>query len=149
MNLRIELVDTKRTLELRHRILKPHLPFENTLNPGDDASTTFHFALFKQYQLISIATFIHESHTNLHAGFPYRLRGMATDHDFQNKGFGQQLLNYAHYFLTQKGCDLIWCNARQNAFSFYQRLGYQSIGELFEITHIGPHKVMYKRLSTR
>lgn len=149
MSTKIELVKNVETLHLRQKVLKPQLPFEKCVNPGDDLASTLHFGLFKNTSLISIATFLHESHPEFCSGFPYRLRGMATDFDFQKKGHGAKLIQHAQIYLAKKGCDFIWCNARETAFPFYKTLGFQFYGDIFDIPGIGPHKVMYKRLSVR
>ena len=36
----------------------------------------------------------------------------------------------------------MWCNARKGAVWFYQRLGFVTVSEEFEIAPIGPHYVM-------
>lgn len=147
--LKIRAITTRETLSLRKSVLKPFLSEEECVNPGDDLPTTFHFGLFLNDQLASIATFIQEAHPDFPAKWPYRLRGMATDSTFHNMGFGTALLRHCMEQLELKGCDFLWFNARIKAFSFYEKLGCQFYGPLFEIKDIGPHKVMYKHLIPR
>lgn len=151
LNLLLEIrrISTTETLHLRQRVLKPFLLPEQCLNEGDDLPTTYHFGLFYDNRIVTNATFLFESHPQLSAGFPYRLRGMATDSAYQGKGFGQKVLTYGVEFLRLKRCDLIWFNARESAFRFYEKLGFLHHGPLFEINGIGPHKVMYKPLIHR
>lgn len=145
----IRKISTAETLDLRQRVLKPFLSKDECINPGDDLITTKHFGLFHECKLICIATFILEPHPSLSSGFPYRLRGMATDEKYRGQGFGQILLRYGVEYLRQKRCDLVWFNARIKAFPFYEKQGYQYFGPLFEMKDIGPHKVMYKPLIPR
>ncbi len=98
---------------------------------------------------MTVATFYVEAHHLLHAGNPYRLRGMATDTNFQGQGYGEKVILKAFEVLGSKRCDLLWCNARLRAIPFYTKLGFQAVGEVFEIEGIGPHKVMYKRFNPR
>lgn len=151
MSLQYEVrqITTADTLSLRQRVLKPFLRVEECVNPGDDLVTTFHYGLFHAAKLVSVETFLLESHPEFSAGCPYRLRGMATDSLYRGQGFGQKLLRYGVENLRQKGCDLIWFNARIKAFSFYEKLGFAPHGPLFEMKDIGLHKVMYKHLIPR
>ncbi|MGE5084713.1 MAG: GNAT family N-acetyltransferase [Bacillota bacterium] len=145
----IQKITTQQTLPLRKKVLKPFLSEEECVNPGDDLSTTFHFGLFVAGEIVSIATFIQESHSEFSAEYPYRLRGMATDQSHSGQGYGKALLSYGVEFLKGKGCDLLWFNARQSAFPFYEKLTFYYHGPLFEMKDIGPHKVMYKTLIPR
>lgn len=145
----IKIITTAETLPIRQRVLKPHLSADACVNPGDDLPTTFHFGLFLQGQLVSVATFLQESHPDFNSGHPYRLRGMATDDNYRGQGLGQKLVRFGVEFLKERRCDLIWFNARIKAFPFYERMGYAYHGSLFDIQDIGPHKVMYKHLIPR
>ena len=145
----VKKITTEETLLLRKNVLKPFLTAEQCRNPGDDDPTTFHLGLFHAKKLISVATFIQESYRDFPAGFPYRLRGMATDPAYRKQGFGQKLLHHGLEHLRQKRCDLLWCNAREKAFPFYEKIVFKYHGPLFEMKDIGPHKVMYKILIPR
>ena len=142
-------ISSREVLTLRHRILKPHLSLEECLLPEDDLKTTFHLGIFYCEKLVTIATFMLQSHAHFSAGFPYRLRGMATDDKYRGQGFGTLALQNGVTLLKQMHCDFLWFNARRNAFEFYEKLGFQASGPVFEISGIGPHKVMYKPLFPR
>ena len=76
-----------------------------------------------------------------------RLRGIATLHAFQKKGFGSQLMIEVEKRLIKlKKIRLIWLNARTSAKSFYQNLGYETMGKTFNVQGIGVHQFMYKKL---
>ncbi len=143
----IERITTAQTLPLRQKVLKPFLQESECINPGDDLQTTFHFGLVSNDKILSIATFLKEDSPEIPAVFSYRLRGMATDSEFQGQGCGRLVLLGGIERLQKLNCDLIWCNARENAFHFYEKLGFTFHGPMFEIKDIGPHKVMYKRLT--
>jgi hypothetical protein len=40
---------------------------------------------------------------------------------------------------------LIWFNARVEAVGFYEKMGYQKTGNLFEIPDVGVHILMFKK----
>lgn len=137
------------TLPLRQKILKPFATLVQCQYPEDDFETTFHFALRQNNEIKGIATFIQQGHPEFSADLPYRLRGMAIDKELQGQGLGKKLLAHGVDFLVARHCDLIWFNARETAFPFYQSLGFILHGPLFELPGIGPHKVMYKRFKNR
>lgn len=145
----IRLISADETLRLRQRVLRPYLRESDCFYPEDKLITTFHTGLFHSQRLVSIATYMLESSPHFAAGFPYRLRGMATDESYRSQGLGGRLLRYGIEILKEKRCDLLWCNARIMAFPFYQSMGFQFYGPLFDIKDIGPHKVMYKILIPR
>lgn len=143
----IKMITAEETFLLRKNVLKPFLShLEQCRNPGDDDETTFHMGLFHSGKLISVATFLQESYTDFPARLPYRLRGMATDNDYRQQGFGQKLLRQGLVTLQERSCNLLWFNAREKAFPFYEKMGFEYYGPLFEMKDIGPHKVMYKVL---
>lgn len=146
---KVEFIDADLTIPLRQQVLKPHLSRDQCYMPEDFLTTTFHIGVLFGGELITVCTFMLESHEHLHAGFPYRLRGMATDSRYWDQGFGSIALQEGISHLRKLRCDLLWCNARQNAFGFYQKHGFNFYGPMFDIDRIGPHKVMYKHLIPR
>lgn len=145
----VSFITAAETLSLRKRVLRPLSRIEDCVFERDDEPTTFHLGLFHAGQLISIATFVLQSHGEFPAGLPYRLRGMATDEKYRGQGFGGILLRQGLEELRARRCDLLWFNARIKAFDFYRGMGFYFHGELFEMPGIGPHKVMYKRIIPR
>ena len=145
----IHIVPSEATWHLRQKILRPHLPAEDCKYNYDSDPSCLHLAYKIQNQTVTVASFYIESHPLLNAGTPYRLRGMATDTNYQGQGYGEKVILKAFEILATKKCDLLWCNARLRALPFYSKLGFQVIGDVFEIEGIGPHKVMYKRFNPR
>jgi len=72
---------------------------------------------------------------------------MAVLENHQGNGYGSDLVRYVEQFLQQQTTDLIWFNARENAVRFYKKMGYEIIGNAFEIKGVGVHFVMFKVLS--
>lgn len=145
----IQKVTFEQTLGLRSQVLRPHLPPEKCVNPEDLEPSSFHLGAYSKavpQQLIGIASFQKESNSSLPSEHAYRLRGMATDQNFRRLGIGRELVQLGEKMLTEKGCDLLWFNARTVAFEFYESLGFEYYGDLFELPQIGLHKVMYKYL---
>lgn len=133
-------IPAEATYELRSRILRPGQPVEANKYPMDHLGV--HFGLFEGAQLISVVT----AHPEDNARFPgqghWRIRGMATDLSFQNKGLGLKVLLHLLAWGRAQGLPLFWCNAREKAIPFYERQGFKVESELFELPNIGPHRVM-------
>ena len=48
--------------------------------------------------------------------------------------------------LEMKQVNLLWCDARQVAWGFYQNLNFNVKGDVYEVPLRGPHKLMYIKL---
>lgn len=140
------------TMDLRARILRPGQPIEICHYPEDHLSSTFHLGAFVALEngertLAANGTFMKDAHKFFpEARNPYRLRGMATDFQYRGCGLGSQILQQGEMLLKVMNCDLLWFNARESAFIFYEKNGFSIVGEMFDIPGAGAHKVMYKWL---
>lgn len=130
---------------LRHAELRRGQDFSTTYYDKDNENETIHIACLSQNNVISCATFYPEFSYKLKSKNPYRLRGMATATDFTRRGIGTMLMKKA-FKLLQKNVDIIWCNARTGALNFYKKLGFEVIGDIFNIKDIGPHYYMFKKI---
>lgn len=141
----VRFISAAQALDLRTRILRPGQPVENCIYSGDNDEQTFHLGVVTPAGIVSNGTFIKEKHKYfIEAENSYRLRGMATETAFQNRGFGKLIIKSALLELHKRNCDLLWFNARVSAEGFYQKMGFSSRPEIFDIPLAGPHKVMYK-----
>ncbi len=76
-----------------------------------------------------------------------KLRQMAVSKDFQGKGIGRQILQYAEQYAWDHGYTTLTMHARKYALNFYIKEGYVSFGE--EFTEVGiPHFEMKKMKKT-
>jgi GNAT superfamily N-acetyltransferase len=137
--LRIKSADT---YPIRQLVLRPNGKIEDCHFKGDSEEQTFHLGAFVDKRLVSIASFYFEQHPFFMNPYQYRLRGMATIPEFQGKGMSSALLQSAFPMIKQNQCGLLWCNARQTAVGFYQKVGFTTSGEIFEMPEIGPHILM-------
>jgi ribosomal protein S18 acetylase RimI-like enzyme len=97
-------------------------------------------------KIVTCATFYAQTSMKIKSNNAYRLRGMATDSNFQRKGYARNLMLESFKELKKRDCDMVWCNARLVAVNFYKSVGFKIIGELFDIEAIGPHYYMYKEI---
>ena len=74
-----------------------------------------------------------------------RLRQMAVLNNLQGKGIGKAMMQFAENIARDRGFRKIMMHARKSATGFYEKLGYQVIGNEFEEVTL-PHFVMEKKL---
>ena len=146
LQVEINKVDAEKIRPLRHAELRKGQDFSTTSYLKDYEESTFHMACIVDDKAITCATFYPEKSTKIKSENSYRLRGMATDFDFQRKGYASDLMQESFKELKKRDCDMVWCNARLVAVDFYKSVGFKIIGDLFDILGIGPHYYMYKEL---
>jgi predicted GNAT family N-acyltransferase len=74
-----------------------------------------------------------------------QLRQMAVIPAMQKNGLGSSLLDFAEKIGYDRGFRKMIMHARKTALGFYQKQGYEIVGEEFEEVTI-PHFEMQKRL---
>ena len=143
----ISKVDAEKVRPLRHSELRKGQDFSTTSYIEDYGAGTFHMACIEDEKIVTCASFYPEKSTKIKSENAYRLRGMATDSNFQRKGCATDLMNESFKELKNRDCDMLWCNARLVAVDFYKSVGLKIIGEIFNIEGIGPHYYMYKEIN--
>ena len=146
LNPKIKKVDADKIRPLRHLELRKGEDFSTTLYLRDNDYETLHMACFIDQKIVACATFYPEISEKSSFGIQYRLRGMATNYAFQRKGYATLLMRESIKELKKRDCDMLWCNARLVAVDFYKSIGFNIIGELFDIEAIGPHYFMFKKI---
>lgn len=74
-----------------------------------------------------------------------QLRQMAVANNQQGKGIGAEIVKFAEKTAIQKGFKTLVLHARKYAVGFYQKLGYEIVGD--EYVEVGiPHFSMRKEL---
>jgi GNAT superfamily N-acetyltransferase len=116
----IQEIPIDAVLLLRQKVLWPDKDLDFVRTPNDDRG--IHFGIFIEEQWVSCISLFLES--NQHAVF----RKFATLPDFQNKGYGTQLLHYSFNHLQQLGIHTISCSARVEKQSYYLKFGMQPNG---------------------
>ena len=69
----------------------------------------------------------------------YQLQGMVTRPTMRNASIGTRLVQEGITRLIAMGVVRVWCDGRTPARSFYERLGFHSVGEEFVTPATGPH----------
>lgn len=143
---------------LRLDVLRPGMPPEDAVFPGDDDPQTAHAAILDaDGEAVAAASIYRESRPNdAPGGAPvgadhvaetaWRMRGVATAASQRRTGAGTAVLAALDEYVREQGGTLLWCNARIEAVAFYESLGWHVLGDEFEIPTVGPHLVMERQL---
>lgn len=142
-------ISPEQTRPLRAEILRPGQDPETLTLYGDDIPGSFHAGAFEDGALVCTATVYPEPmpvrpEAEVDVSNAFRLRGMATKRHLQGRGYGRAVLERCIEHVRASGAEVLWCNARTGALGFYERLGFRTVGDEFEIEGIGPHYVMWK-----
>lgn len=143
--IQIREISSYETYEIRKDVLRDNIALTEKMD-GDFDGSTIHFGVFKNEELVCVATFMQHNNTHF-KGLQYRLRGMGAKKEFQHKGFGKIIIEEAIKILKEKEVTVLWCNARVFALKFYKNCGFKIIGDQFNVPLVGPHFVMYKTIT--
>ena len=142
----IKFISGTDVLAIRNEILREgKLELEQCRFAGDDDPASFHLGYFVNGELVCVASFHPQGYAEF-TGRGYQLRGMATLNNYQGKGLGTQLVNFAIVYLRGQKVNYVWCNARKVAVSFYSNVGFEIVSKEFDIPGIGLHYAMYLKI---
>jgi GNAT superfamily N-acetyltransferase len=131
------------TYPLRKDVLRRGLPNPDVHYPQDDDPRSFHLGVFEDGVLVAVASFNPESTPWREGADAWHLRGMAVTDDRQGGGIGTAIIDEARARIRETGAPVLWCNARDTALGFYERLGFILYGDGFVTPDSGqPHHVM-------
>lgn len=143
----IKDISAETTYKVRQPVLRPGRPAQECVFEGDSDKDTFHLGLYSGKELIGVASFMKNASQNFRSKNQFQLRGMAVLPFYKGKGYGATLLKEGEERLkTRVEKPFLWFNARDYAVGFYEKFGYKTFGEKFDIPGVCPHIVMYKQL---
>ena len=120
-------------LDLRFRVLRIGMPRGTEHYPKvDNDSRTKFLCAYVNEKMVGCSTLQVDSRE----GCKYRIRGMAVDSEYRNKGIGSKIVNELQRIAEEEKTG-IWCNARIKAVPMYARCGFQIVSDIFEIENIG------------
>ncbi len=137
----IKEISVEQARPIRQCVLRPHQAASELVYPGDDAPDSFHLGAVRSDEVLAILSMYCSPKPNENTQ-AWRIRGMASVPEIRGTGFGRRLVEVACDRAWNIEKAPIWCNARESAFGFYEKLGFVIEGGIFEIDGIGPHAVM-------
>lgn len=142
----IRKIDAKATYSVRQMVLRKGKPIETCHFEGDFLIDTFHFGLFIKEEIVGVISLYNNRNKIFDTIHQLQIRGMAVLEEYQNQGLGALLVKHIEKIAKELEKSLLWFNAREKAVSFYNKLGYTTHGDVFEIENVGLHYLMYKEI---
>lgn len=134
MGIRIAEAKIEDIYPIRHEVLWPDKPFDFVKVAEDHSG--FHFGVYCDDLLVSVISLFPDKHSK-----SMRFRKFATLENHQGKGYGRELLLFAVKFAQSEGYEKIWCDARNDALGFYEKLGFIKFSDRFLKEKIEYYKI--------
>jgi predicted GNAT family N-acyltransferase len=149
----IRSITAEETQPVRYQVLWPHLPdVKSCVIDIDHAPHAHHIGAFDPNgKLVGVCSLFQQRSERFPEAIAldvsvYRLRVMGTLKEVRGQGAAASIIDYVCQWCTEQGVKCIWCDARQVAFGFYERLGFEFVSEDFNIERIGLHRMMARSL---
>ena len=156
---RVERCTTAQILPLRLAVLRDGTPSQHANYSEDELPGAVHLAIREQTGVTSTdGTFTNgmviATSTWIPRPYPFdqstppatalQLKGMAVAKTAQGQGLGAELLAAGIELATSLGASCVWARARDSALYFYERHGFEVVGEKFvdEATGLSHHIVV-------
>ena len=122
MSVTFSLLPAHDTLGFRQAMLWPDRPISHVMVPGDN--TALHIGAFDKGTLIGVGSFFPAAHKA-------QLRKLAVTPDYRAAGVGSRLVLQGAMTMKSDGKRELWCDARQSASGFYEKLGFKISQDVF------------------
>lgn len=143
----IQNITSNETIAVRHPVLRAGKTIESCYFDGDNLLSTQHFGLFSNDKIIAVVSLFKNKNSIFKTENQFQIRGMAVLPEFQKKGYGALLVKHCEAFCNTFNETIIWFNAREKAVRFYEKLGYEIVGDSFTIVDVGLHFLMAKKMN--
>lgn len=113
---------------LRYRLFYEdhHIPFESIFDPQE--SQDLHLALIEPATNCVIAY----GRLGQNSSTEFKIYQMVVEPESQGQGLGKIVLQKLIQEAIDRGCRLLVLNAKIAKVGFYQKLGFETVGEIFE-----------------
>lgn len=118
----IKEIKASDTWKIRHEVMWPDQPLAFVQLEEDNLG--LHFGVFIEEQLVAIVSCFILSDA-------MQFRKLATIESHQGQGIASGLLQYILRLAKDKDLKKVWCNARTNKKSFYEKIGMKVSGQTF------------------
>lgn len=149
----IRNISAEETQPVRHLVLWPHLPnVESCVIDIDHEPHAHHVGAFDMKgNLVGVCSLFQQRSDRfpqaILEGAPvYRLRTMGTLEEVRGQGAAVAIIHYVCQWCAERGVRYVWCDARQVAYGFYERMGFEFASEEFHLERIGLHRMMTRSL---
>jgi len=129
------------THPIRSALLRNDTPDDRVEFDGDELSTTFHLGATVDGELVTISSWMQLRYPDLPAHPAHQLRGMATLPTARGSGVSTQVLEEGVRRCADADSTVVWARARVSALAFYERHGFEAVGDQYvDLTTGLPHR---------
>tara|TARA_B100000965_G_C19512440_1_gene722559 strand:+ start:123 stop:566 length:444 start_codon:yes stop_codon:yes gene_type:complete len=146
MKVFLKKVNPDQLLSIRSKVLRNNSDFKFCRYDGDNANSSIHIGAFNSKEIIGGVSLIKNDSTHIILKNCYQLRGMCVNDEYQKKGIGKKIINYAEICCKELQISNLWMNARIKALKFYLKLNYIDSEIKYDIKGIGLHHFLYKKI---
>jgi GNAT superfamily N-acetyltransferase len=142
----VEEVPTSEVLVLRMAVLRDGTPSQDPRYADDDTEGSVNLGIRESGLLVACSTWLPRPWPLDQTAPATQLRGMAVAKHLQSKGLGNILLQAGITRAKTLESTYVWARARDRALYFYERNGFETIGDQFidEASGLGHHLVILK-----
>ena len=142
----VEEVPTSEVLVLRMAVLRDGTPSQDPRYADDDTEGSVNLGIRESGILVACSTWLPRPWPLDQTAPATQLRGMAVAKHLQSKGLGNILLQAGITRAKTLESTYVWARARDRALYFYERNGFETIGDQFidEASGLAHHLVMLK-----
>lgn len=141
--MRVVEIDAAATHDLRRRLLRESRADAEVSFAEDHLPGTFHLGVVDgSGAVVAVATFFPRSTPHRPGARAVQLRGMAVEPGQQGSGVGRLLVEAAVARLREDEVHVLWAYGRDTALGFYERLGWEVVGEGFVTQGVPHHTVV-------
>lgn len=128
--------------ELRYQVLQAPFGVERNDDWNDEDPASRHLVATADDIVVGYARLIT-------SGADAQIRQVAVDPNWQGSGVGRDLVVALVEQARSEGAQCIWLNARESVIGFYERLGFEAVGGVFNTGRTSlPHRRMEYRDSS-
>lgn len=139
----VSAADLADIMELRVRVLRKGTPVTHCNYPEDNLPDVVHLAIFGNDGAIGTSTWFWKECPDRPGVPAVQLKGMAVDEHLHGTGLGALLVHSGLDLARSRDAEIVWARARDSALGFYERLGFEAVGDGFIDEPTGmPHHIV-------
>ena len=141
----VQQLSIEEIMSLRVRVLRKGTPVTHAAYPEDSHSDVVHLGIVRDGQAIGTSTWFMKECPEQRGAPAMQLKGMAVDDTLQTSGLGRQLIDAGLALAAERGAYIIWARARDSAIGFYEKCGFDVVGDGFIDEPTGmPHHIVVR-----
>ena len=133
----------RQAARLRYRLFyqEHNIPYQSIFEPQEPQSQHLVITKQKKHQVLAYGRLDRKSFDK------FQICQMVVEPEYQRQGLGTMILLKLTKVATNQGANLVVLNARVAKMQFYQRYGFEPIGEMFPSSSTGvPHIKMQQKI---